>query len=466
MEEREVRHSVTPRLAWSTVIACLGTFQFGFHLSVMNAPQKYITCQYEDLEYWLLVYEKTVWEKFGFPQCKEASTTQVAMITACFTIGGLLSLIFLGVFGVAHSHGRKKIALVTSVLFMIGCLSIATSTNLLVIDVGRLLTGIAAGGSVIANPIWILELTPNNHRGLLGSLVQLAVAIGILSAQVVSIFWANPIQWRLVFVFGAGIALIQGIALVSSIESPKWLVIHKGDLPQATEIMSSIRSETHTIDLEISSWIEDEPNESTRLIKTQPVTMTDFLCKQKHRKEMFSVLVLLTGQQLCGMNAITFYGVSILTLHASFNVLYITTSLAACNALVLLLISPLVDRLGRKPLLIASLAVMSLSAMLMAWSITSNRDIIIGLACFSFVTGYSIGIGPLPFMMIPELTSVDTVGVAQLFGSASNWLANILVAFLVPLGQKYYGSEACFAAFAIICIIYLLTVLQIGSHWP
>ena len=95
------------------------------------------------------------------------------------------------------------------------------------INLGRLLNGFGAGSSLIVSPILINELAPLNHRGLLGSLMQSAVSIGIFIAQIVSYLYSNDQQWRLIFLVAGLIGFVQFVGLLTVPESPKWLTMAK-----------------------------------------------------------------------------------------------------------------------------------------------------------------------------------------------------------------------------------------------
>lgn len=506
----KISHSVTSKLALATVIACLSTLQFGFHLAVLNAPQGYMSCQNKLRQSDIDLYHQTIWHQYRLPQCIPMEDDKIALITTMFTVGGLLSSLVIGFTPLPVQFGRKSISLANAVLYLAGCGFMITAPSLALLCVGRLLTGMAAGSSLVISPILINELTPFNHRGFLGSLLQFAVASGILLSQVVALAWANYVQWRWIFGFSGAIAVAQFLMLFGTVESPKWLIINRGDVDQATGILHKLRSEAEAVRHEIDHWrrlsihtdikpavvdygavadgpmaeagskkslvvvgvstLRDSDDDMVPLtrqvsrrgsIDPSHVGPREFITSPKYKLERQAIWLIMTGQQLCGMNAITFYGVSILSsiLPEATNVLYITCSLALCNVVTSLAISPYVDRVGRRPLLLASLAVMGLCLFLIAFGLTNGLDYTVAAACFGFIFGYSVGLGQLPFLMISELTSHESVGVAQSYGSAMNWIANIMVAYLFPIIREKWGGYT-FYIFFTVCTGYLLMFMM------
>lgn len=505
----KISHSVTFKLALATVIACLSTLQFGFHLAVLNAPQGYMSCNNKITPEDTKMYQTTVWHRYNLPQCIPMSDNKIALITTMFTVGGLISSVVIGFTPLPVKFGRKSISIANSIMYLVGCGFMVAAKSVVMICVGRLLAGMAAGASLVISPILINELTPFNHRGFLGSLLQFAVATGILTSQVIAIPWSNYVQWRWIFAFSGAIAVAQFIMLFSTVESPKWLILNRGDVDQATGILHKVRSESRTVKHEIDHWrrlsvhtyadipptygsaydgtagakktttvvgvarreSSDDDIDADSVAEFAPLShqvsrrgsvdpshigAREFICSAKYRLERQAIWLIMTGQQLCGMNAITFYGVSILSsiLPASTNVLYITCSLALCNVITSLAISPFVDRIGRKPLLLASLVIMGLCSFVIAYGLTNAGDYLVAFACFGFIFGYSIGLGQLPFLMISELTSHESVGVAQSYGSAMNWTANIMVAYFFPILREKWGGYT-FYIFFVICTAYL-----------
>lgn len=523
-----IRHSVTFHLGWATAIACLGTLQFGYHLAELNGTQLILSCNFHGKPGPYDLYEDSFWFKYGRKQCIPMDETETTMATTMFTIGGLIASIIIGSNTFSTTIGRKMNCLLNTGLFMCGSSLMAVANLESSLNMGRLLCGLAAGSSVVISPILISELAPCNHRGFLGSFLQLSVSLGILLSQVCSIFFANDQQWRFIFLIAAVIACIQFVFLFTIVESPKWLITSKNDATNAASILSCLRSNQLTVKHEINHWrrlsigksaktypklgirageltetihelledgdiyeednddgdvdsaiiddttplVEDSANFSgfhaieptpsnTRRGSIDPSTVSlwEFLSRRKYRKELIALVIIMSGNQLCGMNSITFYGVIFLQniVPKSVNILYLTSALALCNVISSLCLSPLFDRCGRKPLLLFSAFFMMTSSGLISIGLMNGIGVLTAVACFMFIFGYSFGLGPIVYMMVPEFTNHNAISIGQSFGTVLNWLSNISVAFFFPLLQDILHGKVFFV-FALINLFYLVTI--------
>ncbi|RLV95936.1 putative metabolite transport protein [Spathaspora sp. JA1] len=487
----EIRHSITFKLAWSTFIICLCALQFGYHLAELNAPGDILSCNFHKPGP-VPSYNDTIWYKYGFEQCIPMSAQGVAYITTSFTVGGLLASAILGSTSISMDYGRKPLLIISSLFFVLGSLLMILANNSWVMNLGRLFNGIGCGSALIISPILINELTPINHRGLMGAIMQIAVSVGIFFAQLVSYFYSNDQQWRIIFIFSFAIAVLQLVGLFTIPESPKWLILNNADVDQATEILQDLRTEHSTIEYEIDHWkhltfgpIKERTESSTdevspllqrhnstvsvcssvssrKSLEPPLVTVMDFIFSYKYRHQFIAVILIMTGQQLSGMNAITYYGVKILnTVFNNHNsgsgnrVLVLTCAFSVVNMISSTVVAPLIDRIGRKPLLLASVATCGICSLILAIGIPYKYDVAVITACYGFIIGFAIGLGPIPFLMISELTGHEVVSLAQSLGTVTNWTSNMIIAFSFPLLQNLIGGVV-FYIFFIVCAFYFI----------
>ncbi|RCK54821.1 hypothetical protein Cantr_03918 [Candida viswanathii] len=470
------RHSITFTLAWSTFFVCLSALLFGYHLAELNAPGDVLSCTFKKPGP-LPSYKDSVWSHLHLRQCIQMPDYGVALVTAMFTIGGLLASIVLGFTSVSSDYGRKQLCTVSAFFYLVGSFVMSFSQSNWQINLGRFLSGLGAGSSLIMSPILINELAPHNHRGLLGSLMQFAVSLGILLAQVVSYFYSNDQQWRMIFVVAGCLGSIQFLGLFTVPESPKWLIMKYGDVQHATTILESLRTDHSTVEFEIQHWKhlltdnapqeeEEEQTETSLLLSHESQSSFDpplistwkFLSDSKYRNQLIAVVLIMTGQQWSGVNTITYYGVQVL--NNIFNnpdgnmVLFLSCLISTVNVFVSVGVAPLIDKWGRKPLLMASVTICGLSALSLAIGIPTKSDAVVVTAFFSFIVGFGIGLGPIPFLMISEFTSHDLVTIAQSFGTVMNWCSNMSVAMFFPILTKLLGGGMVFSVFAINCLFY------------
>ncbi|KAK6883465.1 putative metabolite transport protein [Candida tropicalis] len=405
------RHSITFTLAWSTFFICLSALQFGYHLAELNAPGEILSCNFKKPGP-LPSYDDTIWSHLNFRQCIKMPDYGVALVTTMFTIGGLLASIVLGFTSVCSTYGRKQLCTVAALFYFLGSSLMSFSQTNWQINLGRLLSGVGAGSSLIMSPILINELAPHNHRGLLGSLMQFAVSLGILLAQV--------------------------------FEIQHWKHLLTNNLVQQDEEQT-----------ETSSLLSHESQSS---FDPPSISTWKFLSDLKYRNQLIAVVLIMTGQQWSGVNTITYYGVQVL--NGIFNnpdgnmVLFLSCLISTVNVLVSVGVAPLIDKWGRKPLLMSSVVICGVSALSLAIGIPTKNDAVVVTAFFSFIIGFGIGLGPIPFLMISEFTGHDVVTIAQSFGTVMNWCSNMSVAMFFPILTKLLGGGLVFSVFAINCLLY------------
>ncbi|ODV78945.1 hexose transporter of the major facilitator superfamily [Suhomyces tanzawaensis NRRL Y-17324] len=459
-------HSITPTLAWATLTICLSTFQFGYHLSELNAPSDYMGCS----------------GSHALTACVDIPDNLIATITAMYTVGGFLVSLVLGFTSMSRCFGRKWLCQASAAAYFAGSFMMARSHLSTGLNLGRFVCGVAAGASLIMSPILVNELTPINHRGLLGSLLQVAIAAGIFTGQAVSLVWHQD-QWRCVFYFALFLGLLQFAMLFTVTESPKWIIINEGDVQHATGILGRLRSDKETVFHEINHWrglesrlgsgdlqpllpksetilansLQLAPKKSRRgSFQESSVSATEFMFG-KYSHQAIAVFILMTSQQLVGINAIVFYGVRILSTLFTTNTLLLSCSILLVNVVSAIGTSQFVDRVGRRPLMLFSAVTSGVFSVLIAFGLVRQMPYLIVGACYGFVICYSVGIGPIPYLMVSELASHEVVSTAQAIGTSANWGANILIAYLVPVLQDAIGG-AIFYIFAAICGLYVLAV--------
>lgn len=498
-----MQQRITPQLAWTLLVLYLSTLQFGFHLAELNAPMAIMACQVRAPG---PSYESLYWGRHGLPQCIPMDNQQTALVTTMFTVGGLLGLVFAG--RVADMFGRRHTATLNTVLFIAGCGIMTWLRQVWMLYLARFVNGVGAGALIVVTPLLISEVLPINHRGFLGALAQLAVAVGILVAQVVSIAWLNGLQWRNIFALALCLSVCNFVCLFSTVESPKWLVTARGEVGEATDILHRLRLHRGSVHGEIHHWrrllltgrnsvgsresggsgsaiiastladvLETTPlkpqegtyglgqltpdlerqisavdSDSETSLVDGVVLLFLFMFNPEFRRQFLAVAVVMVGQQATGINAVTMYGVLVLQGIFPESVLLVTMLLLLANVVCIALVLPLIDRLGRRPLLVALTLIMGVSLLLLAVGLVYDIPALCVTSIFFFVCGFLSGLGPVPFLMIPELVEHQCIGSALLVGLVLNWCATILVAYFFPLLKAQVGGSV-FLVFTAVCLV-------------
>ncbi|SMQ45756.1 unnamed protein product [Zymoseptoria tritici ST99CH_3D7] len=448
---------LTPYFIYLLLTATLGPLLFGYHLAELNAPAEVITCAKESIH-------GTTSTKFS--QCIRMNPSQFGLVSSSFTLGGLIGALSAG--PITTKYGRLRAMLISGIFAVVGPVFEAAASSIGVMTVGRLLSGVGAGMATVVVPIYISEISPPDKRGLFGAFTQIMTNLGILITQALGLFLSRGQMWRIILGVGGAIALVQTISLgLAGQESPQWLADH-GKTSQAKRILQKLRGHKVDISDETSTWTsahnananeEEETLLASSSTHEAPPTIGPLavLSHPDHRSAVIAVVTIMIAQQFTGINSIVMYGVSLLSNLLTTNAALLNVLVAAVNVIITTSCAPLVDRLGRKPCLIASICGMGVSSLLLAVGIMRSIPILSAIAVILFVASFGFGLGPIPFILASELASSEAVGATQSWALAANWTATFVVAQFFPVvnaamgkGQVYFlfaGAAVFFAGF-------------------
>ncbi|PWW78318.1 MFS general substrate transporter [Tuber magnatum] len=279
-------------------------------------------------------------------------------------------------------------------------------------------------------------------------------------------------QWRLILLIGGIIGFVQAVALLFLPESPSSLVA-SGEIEQARKELIKIRG-TPDVEEELVSYQSQLAGQSEGTGNTQPVGEDDplleagptpepenskiglreFVTKREYRFGFMVVAGVMLAQQLTGINAVVFYGVSILHDLLPNSAKYLNAAISGVNLLVTLGASFLFDRVSHRFLLLTSILMMALCSLVLTISIFSRLAILSATATLLFVSSFSMGLGPLPWMVASRRIGPKGVGAAQSIGLTANWMGTFFVSFAVPVIAHAAGMPVVFAIFAVLGFIF------------
>lgn len=456
--------SLTPQLVGSIAIICLGSLQFGYHMAELNSPEAVYSCKKSVPGN--VPYDKSLFGSHGFTRCIPLEPQQVGLVTSIFCIGGLIGSFYVG--SIADKIGRRKTAFLHSLLYFIGSSLNGLSINYYSLLVGRFIAGLGAGAALVITAVFINEIAPNEHKGLLGSMNQVSINIGILLTQVLSLSWTNDNQWRYLLLTGSLISIINFISVLLFLdESPLWL-FNNGYSSQAFRALHKLRGgEYIQARNEVNSWSQEVGDESNQLLHneneeeeeqagtTSPpaVTLEMYLKSSEYYNSKLVATGILVLQQFCGINSIIFYGVSVLISIFPNHAIIINCLISLVNAVVTFGSSLFVDRLGRKPLLLTSVTFLGISTALMAIGIISKSSVLSVVATFTYITFFAIGLGPIPFLLVGEVTQPKAKASAQSWGTTMNWVATFIVGYLFPILKNSSIGGGVYFIFTFMCVV-------------
>lgn len=468
---RQCIRDVTLYLVYLIFIPTLGPLQFGFHLAELNAPQDVITCK-----------ETTVANKVGaspdanLPQCIPMSEGQFAALSAMLVLGGFIGALFAG--PVSTAYGRLQAMRITSFFFLLGSILETLAGTVPIMSIGRFLSGVGGGASTVIVPLYISEVAPPKERGLFGSMTQVMINIGILLTQLLGFFLSRGNLWRIILGVGAALGFLQGLGLCFVPESPAWLAAHK-DSGLAVRTLQRIRGPGNSIAEEIEDWDVDKPiPEAEGLLQNpDPISRRDSTNSKASQKSIahvgffqvvrdplyqpaiIAVIGIMCAQQLCGINSVMMYSVSLLSGVVSMSSSGLTILISLVNLITTIACAPLADKIGRKSCLLLSITGMGTMSFLLAMSMLYQVKLLTAISVLAFVAFFATGLGPVPFMMASEMVGQEAVGATQSWALASNYVATFLVAQFFPIvntwlngrlggkGWAYFG----FAGLAALC---------------
>ncbi|KAI0473190.1 general substrate transporter [Xylariaceae sp. FL0804] len=501
---RQCIRDVSPYLVLVIAISTLAPLQFGYHLAELNAPQDVISCRAKasassrifsalaaSLRRTPLASNNSASTSSSsvaaaaLPDCIPMDNAQFAVVSSMFTLGGLLGA--LGSGPVSSKYGRLLAMRLTSLCFLAGSVVETFGASIAMLAIGRVLSGVGAGAATVIVPIYISEVAPPSQRGTFGAMTQVSINVGILVTQTLGYFLSYGSAWRWVLGAGVIIAAGQGVGLLLVPESPAWLAAHQS-VPRAKATLQRIRGRHYDIAAETEAWdggaaspeeealLDDPPAADESSSRRGPPHAKSSGGSSSHlgfvqvvrdpfyRPALVAAVGVMCAQQLCGINSIIMYSVSLLRDLLPMNSALLTILISAINLVTTVACSPLPDRLGRKTCLLLSIAGQGVSALALALSILFGAKALSAAAVLCFVAAFAVGLGPVPFMLASEMVGQEAVGATQSACLGANYVATFCVAQFFPivnvaLNERLGGRGGwvyfLFAALAALCGLFV-----------
>ena len=345
--------------------------------------------------------------------------------------------------------GRRPTALLAAVIFGLGALAVAFAPSVAFIIFGRFLLGLGVGLASMIVPLYIAEIAPAERRGALVSLNQLMITIGILLSYIVGVIFTPIEGWR--YMFGVALipALILGIGMFMLPESPRWLFEH-GQIAKARTVLSRSRS-PEEVDQEFREMEEIKELEEEQARVSYKELLAPYV-----RPALIIGIGLAIFQQITGINTVIYYAPTILQ-NVGFSeggaIAATAVGVGLVNVGFTILAVRIIDRAGRRPLLIIGLIGMIISLALLglvfALGATSGAAGLLATVCLGlYIASFAISLGPVFWLMISEIYPLRIRGTAMSVASIANWGSNWLVALTFPVLLATFGGAGSFWLFA------------------
>ena len=371
------------------------------------------------------------------------SEIQVEVAASSLLYGCLFGAMSAGI--LSDRYGRRTMLRGSAILFLISAIFAAVPTLFAEFLLARLIGGLGIGIASTIAPLYLAEVSPREKRGSIVTLNQTAIVTGILLAYCSNwgLSFIGVSAWRWMFGSAAIPAVAFIVCLQSVPESPRWLV-QQGRIPEADAAMNAIggpagRSEQLS---EISTAIAQEAPSPGWLGRL--------------RRPLLLAVIVAALQQLTGINTVLYYGSLLFTTHGSSGsdqrALGANALIGVTNLVFTLVAFSIIDRLGRRTLLICSAGVMATALLLLVFAfqpVHPNFNLVVG-GVMLYVAAFATGLGPVAWVYIAEIFPTNVRGRAMSIATGALWLSCILVSnsFLTML--RALGPAGAFGVYAAI----------------
>jgi len=375
------------------------------------------------------------------------------LVVSAVLIGAFSGAIFSG--RLADHYGRKQMLIFDAVIFIIGSIITAVTPNIPLMIVGRIIVGIAVGIASYMGPLYISEIAPIKYRGGLVSLNQIAIEIGLLLAYIVDFYAAPSGAWRWMFAIGIFPALGLFIGMIFLPQSPRWL-LSKGNEKEAHAILEKIRGHSPLVEKEfelIKKSLQQQKG-TWRMLFSYPIYRT---------------LIIGGGlafiQQVTGINTIIYYAPTIFKLagYSTHSAILVSIYVGVVFVLSTTIAVFLVDKFGRRPLLLAGVFIMTICLAIFSFSfyVEAKTFWIKWLTLASmliYIIGFGISLGPIMWLMIAEIFPLRVRGLGSSIATSINWGSNWLVTFTFLTLIQYFNISGTFLIYAVFSILSLFFI--------
>jgi sugar porter (SP) family MFS transporter len=388
----------------------------------------------------------------------QLSPLMLGVVTSTALAGAALGAAFAG--RLADRFGRRPILLLTSLIFAAGAAVSALGPDIALLLAGRLLVGVGIGGASMLTPLYLAEIAPAKERGALVSFNQLAVTLGILGSYLIGYALAADGAWRWMLGLGGVPGILLALGMLFLPETPRWLAGH-GQTERARAALLQLRGRGADVTAEMALLRDD----LTEHAQARP---ENHLGHAAARLPMIVGIGLAIFQQVTGINTVIYFAPTIFQaagLSSASAAILATAGIGVINVVMTAVAIWLVDRVGRRPLLLYGLGGMGISLCLLALCFMLGSGPALGYftaaSLAAYIGCFAIGLGPVFWLLISEIFPMAIRARGMSASTIANWLANLVVAltFLDLAGlMGHAGVFLLYAAltFAGLVFAYLL----------
>ncbi|KAF9532431.1 general substrate transporter [Crepidotus variabilis] len=406
------------------------SFQHGYHVSVLNQIQAVLIC--EDLGN----NTNTVPWAHKPSTCISMSDLEFSFVTSVLAIGGLCGSMVANL--VIDSRGRRGTHWLCAVFGGVGNVFMGLGGSIFALSFGRFLIGFASGLGLCVGPIYMAEIVPSGNRGI-SVLMPMSIGVGIMVTQIVGLNFATPDSWRYVFLVSLSLSAFQAITAFGIVESPAFLLTQNRLEEQKTSAHRLWGGPYVALSPE-----EPDLNEPQTLDENQLETssLLEVFKRTELRIPLLVVCLAMLSQQISGINAVLFYSNNILSKTLPDLGPYVSVVITMVNVMMSIPSIFLLDRLGRRKIFILSTFVAVCSVILIGYGLNSNSPKLASVAIVTFIMAFAFGLGPIPFVILPEVSPRHAVSALSSIALSTNWIVGFVVGLVfIPFQYLLSGGD-------------------------
>lgn len=420
------------KLSFPHVLAAtIVSFLFGYHLGVVNEPLESISVD------------------LGFHGNTMAEGLVVSTLLAGAFVGSLISG------WVADEVGRRRSFQLCALPMLVGGSLCATTKNLAGMLLGRFIVGTGLGVGPPVASLYVTEISPAHVRGTYGSFIQIATCLGLMGALLIGIPVTSTIGWwRICFWISTIPAAILVLAMMFCAESPHWLY-KRGRSSEAEAEFEKLLGGLH---------VKDAMAELSKTDRGDEVDSVKFaeLLYGRHSRVVFIGSTLFALQQLSGINAV-FYFSSTVFRRAGVSSNLANGLVGIANLVGSIIALVLIDKLGRRVLLLCSFFGMAVSMALQVltaglFTSSSGSFYLSTASTLLFVLTFATGAGPVPSLLLPEIFPSRIRAKAMAFCMSVHWVLNFLVGLMFLRLLDQLGPALLYSIFCTFCLVAVVFV--------
>lgn len=430
---------LTPTLVGSALVAALGGLLFGFDTAVISGATKALVSVFR------------------------LSEAQLGFTVASALIGTIAGSMLAG--RSADALGRKPSLMILAVIYLVSSLGSGLAWDWWSFLAFRVLGGLAVGGASVVSPLYIAEIAPARYRGWLVAIQQFNVVLGItvayLSNYVIDRLGLGESQWRWMLGIQAVPSALFFLLLLPIPESPRWLIARGRDA-EARPVMVRLGVEPSGVDAEVS--------EIRASLDPRLHAGGDSLFRWAYRRPILLAVAIAMFNQLSGINALMYYAPDIFKMAGADKdaALLQAVAIGGTNLLFTLLAMTVIDRFGRRKLMLVGSGGYLVSLGATAWAFytygthftpTGSRVVLAGLILF--IASHAFGQGAVIWVFISEIFPNRVRGAGQALGSTVHWVMAAAVSWTFPSIAARSGGNAFafYAAMMVLQLVWVLTVM-------